>query len=123
MQVNALCIGTLELPVALAHCTAPSGQQWRWAKGVSPGKALRVRRTWCPEASLELVAVLAAVLVGQALCHFLQQRVVLPVSGNRVCFKMMALFSLLTSRLCGVVKYLWQVDICIFTALRKISFL
>lgn len=82
MQVNALCMGTLELPVALAPCTAPSGQQWGWAKGGSPGKAVGVRRTWCPEASLELVAVLAAAPVRQALCHFLQQRVVLPVSGN-----------------------------------------
>lgn len=33
-------MGTLEIPVALTHCTAPSGQELGWAKCGSPGKAV-----------------------------------------------------------------------------------
>lgn len=33
-------MGTLEIRVALTHCTAPSGQQLRWAKCGLPGKAV-----------------------------------------------------------------------------------
>lgn len=128
MQANALCIEVPE-PWEPWKSLLPShtaqhlqGRNWDGPSVAHQGKQLfatGVRRTWCPETSLGLVAVLAAELAGQALCGVLQQRVVLPVYGNRDCFKMMALFSLLTSSWHRVVKHLWQMYIGIFTALLK----